>query len=323
MDDSAPTHTDVATHTDDVITINRLTKRYGDVTAVDRLDLRVRRGEVFGLLGPNGAGKTTTILTLLGLIEPTSGSVRVLGMNPATQALKVKQQVGYVPDAVGFYPSMTGRENLRYTARLNGLRRAEDRISEALEQVGLSHAGDARAGTYSRGMLQRLGIADALVKNPSVMILDEPTIAIDPEGVQLVLSLIRRLRDERGMTVLLSSHLLYQVQEVCDRVGIFVRGRLVAAGSVRELSERLAEGRTITEIEVAGDVDRAAQRVAELESVQRVDREGDLLVAVCSADVRGRIAETLVGSGHTLLHLRQRSSHLDEIYHRYFHDQIN
>jgi len=315
--------TEVVDLPDNVIRIDRLTKRYGDVTAVDRLDLRVRKGEVFGLLGPNGAGKTSTILTLLGLIEPTSGSVRVLGMNPAKDAIKIKQRVGYVPDSVGFYPSMTGRENLRYTARLNGLKDAEDRIADALEQVGLTEAADRRAGGYSRGMLQRLGIADALVKNPQVMILDEPTIAIDPEGVKLVLNLIRRLRDERGMTVLLSSHLLYQVQEVCDRVGIFVRGRLVAVGSVEELAQRLAQGRTVTEIAVADDVDLAARRIAKLDSVQQVDREGDLIVAVCTADVRGKIAETLVGAGHTLLHLRQRSSHLDEIYHRYFHEQVN
>ncbi|WP_084957678.1 ABC transporter ATP-binding protein [Thermoactinospora rubra] len=304
-----------------VISIHRLTKRYGPVTAVRELDLEVRRGEVFGLLGPNGAGKTTTILTLLGLAEPTSGTVRVLGLDPTREAVKVKRQVGYVPDSVGFYPGLTARQNLRYTARLNGLRDVEDRITEVLEQVGLGHAADARAGTFSRGMLQRLGIADALVKNPSVMILDEPTIAIDPEGVRQVLSLIRTLREEHRMTVLLSSHLLYQVQEVCDRVGIFVKGRLVAVGSVAELADRLSEGRVVVEVGVAGDPDAAARRLAEVDGVQEVSREGDLLLAVCGGQSRARIAGALTGAGHTLLHLRQRSSHLDEIYHRYFHHE--
>ncbi|RVX47896.1 ABC-2 type transport system ATP-binding protein [Nonomuraea polychroma] len=304
-----------------VISIEGLTKRYGQVEAVRELHLEVRRGEVFGLLGPNGAGKTTTILTLLGLAEPTSGTVRVLGLDPAREAAKVKRQVGYVPDAVGFYPNLTARQNLRYTARLNGIADAEDRIARLLEQVGLGHAADRRAGTYSRGMLQRLGIADALVKSPSVMILDEPTIAIDPDGVRQVLALIRELRDQHQMTVLLSSHLLYQVQEVCDRVGIFVRGRLVAVGSVEELAARLAGGRTVLEVGVAGDAGAAARRLAELDGVRDVDREGDLLLAVCEGDSRGHIAGALTGAGHTLLHLRQRSSHLDEIYHRYFHEQ--
>jgi ABC-2 type transport system ATP-binding protein len=305
-----------------VISIQRLTKSYGQVAAVRELDLDVRRGEVFGLLGPNGAGKTTTILTLLGLAEPTSGTVHVLGLDPTREALKVKRRVGYVPDSVGFYGTMTGRENLRYTARLNGLDDAEDRIAEVLDQVGLADAADTRTAAYSRGMLQRLGIADALVKSPEVMILDEPTIAIDPEGVQRVLALIRRLRDEHGMTVLLSSHLLYQVQEVCDRVGIFVKGRLVAVGSVEELSRRLAAGRTVLEVGVADDLSAAARRLSALDGVGQVDREGDLLIAVCERDVRGRIADALTGAGHTLLHLRQRSSHLDEIYHRYFHEEL-
>ncbi|MEV4177784.1 ABC transporter ATP-binding protein [Nonomuraea sp. NPDC049709] len=304
-----------------VIRIEGLTKRYGPVEAVRDLDLEVRRGEVFGLLGPNGAGKTTTILTLLGLTEPTSGTVRVVGLDPARAAAQVKRQVGYVPDAVGFYPNLTARHNLRYTARLNGIADAEDRITELLEQVGLGHAADRRAGAFSRGMLQRLGIADALVKSPSVMILDEPTIAIDPDGVRRVLALIRELRDQHQMTVLLSSHLLYQVQEVCDRVGIFVGGRLVAVGSVEELARRLAGGRTVIEVGVAGDTDAAARRLAGLDGVKDVDREGDLLLAVCEDEARGRIAGALTGAGHTLLHMRQRSSHLDEIYHRYFHEQ--
>lgn len=307
--------------TDVAISIDGLTRRYGEVTAVRQLNLEVHRGEIFGLLGPNGAGKTTTILTLLGLTEPTSGRVRVLGMDPTREAIKIKRQVGYVPDAVGFYPTLTGRQNLRYTARLNGLTDVEDEIDRLLEQVGLTHAADARTSTYSRGMLQRLGIADALVKRPSVMILDEPTISIDPEGVQRILRLIRELRDEHGMTVLLSSHLLYQVQEICDRVGIFVKGRLVAVGSVEELSRRLAGGRTIMEVGVAGDVEAAVRLLTELDGVHEVEREGDLLLVDCADETCETLAGALVRAGHTLLHLRRRSSHLDEIYQRYFHEK--
>ena len=187
---------------DAVIVARRLTKQYGEFTAVERLDLTIRRGEVFGLLGPNGAGKTTTVLMLLGLTEPTKGVVRVLGLDPTREPLAVKRRVGYLPDNVGFYGSMTGRENLRYTAKLNGIPRteAEARIDELLHEVRLEDAADKRADTYSRGMRQRLGIADALVKQPSVLILDEPTIAIDPSGVEELLALLRRLVKERDLT---------------------------------------------------------------------------------------------------------------------------
>jgi ABC-2 type transport system ATP-binding protein len=188
---------------------------------------------------------------LLGLAEPTSGEARVLGLDPARQPLEVKRHVGYLPDSVGFYGRMSGRENLRYTARLNGIREtdAEATITELLEQVGLDEAGDRLVDTYSRGMLQRLGIADALVKEPDVLILDEPTTAIDPTGVAELLTLIRGLVAERGIGVLLSSHLLEQVERLCDRIGIFSRGRLVAEGTMAELSQRAGgEGLHLDEV---------------------------------------------------------------------------
>jgi ABC-2 type transport system ATP-binding protein len=222
-----------------------LTKRYGPRTVVDDLDLEVQRGEIYGLLGPNGAGKTTTILMLLGLSEPDDGQARVVGLDPTRHALAVKRQVGYLPDDAGFYADLTGRENLRYTAALNGLggARAEARIEEVLDRVGLTDAADRRAGQYSRGMRQRLGIADALVKAPSVLILDEPTIGIDPLGVVEILGLIRRLVAERQIALLLASHLLDQVQATCDRIGIFYAGRLVGEGTIAELGTRFGGSR--------------------------------------------------------------------------------
>jgi ABC-2 type transport system ATP-binding protein len=226
-----------------VVEASSLTKRYGAFVAVDDLSFRVMPGEIYGLLGPNGAGKTTTILMLLGLSEPTDGTARVLGLDPAREPLEVKRHVGYLPDAVGFYGRLSGRENLEYTARLNGLepQAAAARIDELLEWVSLTDAAGKPADTYSRGMLQRLGVADALVKAPAVLILDEPTASIDPAGVEELLTLIRRLAHENGLAVLLSSHLLAQVQQLCDRVGIFSRGRLIAEGSVGELAERAGE----------------------------------------------------------------------------------
>jgi ABC-2 type transport system ATP-binding protein len=230
-------------HAAPLLRTQELTKKYGDFTAVDGLSLELRHGEIYGLLGPNGAGKTTTILMLLGLSEPTSGEARVLGLDPTRSALEVKRRVGYLPDAVGFYPGLTGRENLRYTARLNGLPRtdAEAKITSLLAEVGLAEAADRPVETYSRGMLQRLGIADALMKDPEIPILDEPTTAIDPTGVTQLLALIRGFVAQRGIGVLLSSHLLEQVERLCDRIGIFSRGRLVAEGSVSGLSRRAGE----------------------------------------------------------------------------------
>ncbi len=226
-----------------LVETHELTKRYGEVRAVDGVTLRVRPAEIYGLLGPNGAGKTTTILMLLGLTEPTSGWARVLGLDPARDPLEVKRQVGYLPDAVGFYGRLTGRENLRFTAQLNGIDAgpADETIDELLRTVGLADAADRPTNTYSRGMLQRLGIADALLKEPALLILDEPTAAVDPAGVSELLALIRSLVRERGVGVLLSSHLLGQVEQTCDRVGIFARGRLVAEGTVPELAEQAGE----------------------------------------------------------------------------------
>ena len=248
---------------DPVIRTRGLTKKYDTLTAVNRLDLEVFPGEVFGLLGQNGAGKTTTILMLLGLSEPTSGEAYVMGLDPEFEPREVKRRVGYLPDAVGFYGGMTGRQNLRYTARLNGLSKAEATraIDEVLEQVGLTGRADDLVETYSRGMRQRLGIADALVKSPDLLILDEPTTSIDPLGVVEILDLLRRLVDERGIAILLSSHLLNQVQSVCDRIGIFASGRLVGIGTVEELARMFGDGTAVIEIgfELAtpADVERA------------------------------------------------------------------
>jgi ABC-2 type transport system ATP-binding protein len=306
---------------DAVIVARRLTKRYGDFTAVDSLDLTIRTGEVFGLLGPNGAGKTTTVLMLLGLTEPTRGLVRVIGLDPTREPLAVKRKVGYLPDNVGFYGGLSGRENLRYTARLNGIprREAEDRIAQLLHDVRLDDAADKRAETYSRGMRQRLGIADALVKDPSVLVLDEPTIAIDPSGVEELLGLIRRLVTERQLTVLLSSHILGQVQSLCDRVGFFAAGRLVAAGPLDELARGTDQ---VIELEVAIDgdpaaIDPVARTLPAVRSVEPDARDERLRIVSAHGDVAASLASALAANGLSIVHLRRRGSDLLELYRRY------
>ncbi len=222
-----------------IVETEELTKIYGTETAVNRLTLQIQEGEVFGFLGPNGAGKTTTLLMLLGLTEPTSGKVRVCGFDPARAPLKVKERVGYLPENVGFYEDMDARQNLRYVARLNRIpdEIAEKRIDELLKVVGLAEEAKKKVGTYSKGMRQRLGIAEVLVKEPKLVFLDEPTIGLDPDGTNRMLDLIRSLSKEKGITVFLSSHLLDQVQRICDRVGIMIKGDLVAVGPIGELAK--------------------------------------------------------------------------------------
>ncbi len=312
---------------DAVIVTRRLTKKYGEFTAVDKLDLTIRRGEVFGLLGPNGAGKTTTVLMLLGLTEPTKGIVRVLGMDPTREPLAVKRQVGYLPDNVGFYGGLSGRENLRYTAKLNGIgrREADAKIDELLHEVRLEDAAEKKTETYSRGMRQRLGIADALVKSPSVLILDEPTIAIDPSGVEELLVLLRRLVAERNLTVMLSSHILGQVQSLCDRVGFYSAGKLVAAGPLEEL----AKGEDhVVELEVGVDgpptgIDAVASTVPGVTSVKPHERDERLRVVTASSDVAAPLATALAAQGLALVHLRRRGTDLLELYRRYVPEGID
>jgi ABC-2 type transport system ATP-binding protein len=298
-----------------------LTKRYGEFTAVESLDLEVAHGEVFGLLGPNGAGKTTTILMLLGLSEPTAGEVSVLGLDPARQALEVKRRVGYVPDNVGFHGELTGRQNLRYTAALNGLRGADadERVARVLGEVGLSSRADDRVRTYSRGMQQRLGIADALIKEPQVLILDEPTVGLDPRAVDQVLELIDRLSSERGVAVLLSSHHLAQVQSICSRMGIFVAGRMVAAGTVEELAAEHG-GRLVVEVEVAERAE-LGPLLFDVPGVVDVERLGDRWLLGAQRDVRLEVATRLASAGFTVVHLRQRGEELGQIYRRYFAEE--
>jgi ABC-2 type transport system ATP-binding protein len=307
-----------------------LTKRYGELVAVDRLDLEVHAGEIFGLLGQNGAGKTTTILMLLGLTEPTEGEARVVGLDPARNPLQVKRRVGYMPDSVGFYTDLTGRENLRYTARLNRIPDGESDgvIDDVFDQVGLTTRADDPVETYSRGMLQRLGIADALVKDPDVLILDEPTTAIDPLGVTEILELLRRLVDERGMAVLLSSHLLNQVQSVCDRVGIFASGQLIGRGTVPELAARF--GDDSAHIEVAfeetapADAERAIELIRAIDDVDAVTA-GTMPSDPATVTVRPPSAETAVRQailaiaareGLHLVSIRAVRPSLEEIYRR-------
>jgi ABC-2 type transport system ATP-binding protein len=222
-----------------IIEIIDLTKRYGHQTAVNGLNLKVKDGEIFGFLGPNGAGKTTTLLMLLGLSRSSSGSATVCGLNPTRMAREVKRRVGYLPENVGFYGDMDAVQSLEYVAGLNGIGRvaAREKIEELLDLVGLTADARKKTVAYSRGMKQRLGIAEVLMKDPEVLFLDEPTLGLDPEGAIQIVSLIQSLNRNRNITVLLSSHNLHQVQKISHRVGIMIGGNLIAEGSIDALAE--------------------------------------------------------------------------------------
>ena len=303
-----------------VITAEALTKRYGPTIAVDNLNLAIEKGDVFGLLGPNGAGKTTTILMILGLTEPTSGSITTLGFDPLREPLEVKRRVGYLPDQVGFYDHMTGRDNLRFTARLAGLARAhiEGSIGNALDRVHLTDAADRPVKTYSRGMRQRLGIAEILMRKVEVAILDEPTSGLDPQTTREFLALIRTLQGE-GMTVVISSHLLDLVQSMCDRVALFSNGRIGLSGRVDDLMRDVLGGTYVLDIEAGGD--RLRDRLNRVAGVSRVTEVSTERFRVdATADVRGNVAHAIVEAGGELRSLSMAKASLEDVYTRYFQE---
>jgi ABC-2 type transport system ATP-binding protein len=300
-----------------VIRAEGLTKRYAATLAVDHVNIEVHSGEIVGILGPNGSGKTTTILMLLGLTEPTEGRAEVAGFDPLREPLEVKRRVGYLPDSVGFYDGLSARDNLAYTGRLAGLSRREidERFAEAIARVGLPDVGRERVATFSRGMRQRLGLAEILMKRPSIAILDEPTATLDPHSTQEFLGMIRRLKTN-GTAVLLSSHHLDQVQSVCDRVALFNLGRIALSGSVTDLAQRVLGGGHVIDVEVRGDGVR--DRLVGMPGVVRVQILGPELYRVdCEGDLRAEIARLLAPKSE-LTGIRFAEPSLNEVYTRYF-----
>ena len=304
-----------------VIDAQGLTKRYGGATAVDGVSFTIAPGEIFGLLGPNGAGKTTTILMLLGLTEISAGQARVLGHDPQREPLAVKRRVGYLPDSVGFYDHLTAADNLRYTARLIGLspEEREHRIAAALGRVQLGDVAERRVATFSRGMRQRLGLAEIMMKDAAIAILDEPTSGLDPQATVELLAMIRGLKQD-GVAVLISSHLLERVQSVCDRVALFQGGKIVLLGSVEELGRQVLGGGFAVEVEAQGV--GLGDRLREVPGVRAVETTGlDRYRLLAERDVRPEAAAAVVGAGGRLTRLSVEEPSLEVIYTRYFENQ--
>ncbi|MDZ4343911.1 MAG: ABC transporter ATP-binding protein [Candidatus Binatia bacterium] len=306
-----------------VVETNSLTKRYHEKLAVNALNLTIEEGEIFGFLGPNGAGKTTTILMLLGLTEPTSGKASVCGFDPTLDPLEVKRRVGYLPENPGFYEDLSARENLLYMARLNRIpeEEARRRTAEVLDQVGLGEDGRRLVKEYSRGMKQRLGIAEVLVKKPVAVILDEPTLGIDPDGAIRILELIRSLNRERNLTVMLSSHALQQVQEICSRVGIIVKGRLIVQGQMDELGRAILKERQWNFLlEVGGGANGLENDLRGINGIDEIEKRSHGLFLRCTRDIRPEVMALIARKNLPLLQLRSEDPTLEEIYLKYFRE---
>ncbi|TQC50949.1 ATP-binding cassette domain-containing protein [Rhodococcus sp. WS4] len=287
----------------DIVVTDEVTKCYGEHTAVDAVSLTVRAGEVYGFLGPNGAGKTTTLRMLAGLVRPTSGMATLFGRSPGDSA--VAARTGVLIEGPGFFPYLSGRDNLRVLSRYRRL--PDDAVESALHRVGLRDRGHDRFRTYSLGMKQRLGVAAALLGEPDLLILDEPTNGLDPAGVAEMRELIVELADA-GHSVMLSSHMLSEVQEICDRVGVISRGELIAESTVAEL-------RGDTSLLVRADpTERAAAVLAELLGRDIVDTVGDALTVAVSPDLAPKVARALVDAGIDLHELSRREQSLEDVF---------
>jgi ABC-type multidrug transport system ATPase subunit len=286
-----------------VIETHDITKRFGDNVAVDHLSLRVRRGEVFGFLGPNGAGKTTTLRMLLGLARPTSGGASVLGAPPGSS--ESVAHIGALVESPGFYPSLSGRDNLRVLAHHSGTPR--QRVESVLDEVGLADRAKDRFATYSQGMKQRLGVAAALLKDPELLILDEPTNGLDPAGMAEMRSFIRGL-GSGSRTVLLSSHLMNEVEQICDRAAVISRGALVKEGTVDEL-----RGGNVLRV-VARPLERALHLVRGLPEVEAVATIDGALRVRTDPAAAPEINHMLVSAGIAVSELGPDRASLEEVF---------
>ncbi|MDD4302738.1 MAG: ABC transporter ATP-binding protein [Sphaerochaeta sp.] len=309
-----------------VLNVSHLSKQYRKgVKAVDDISFSLKEGEIFGLLGPNGSGKTTTILMLLGLLESTEGTVEVLGHDPFRKPLAVKKQVGYMPDTIGFYEYMTAYENLDYTARFLGLNaeEREKRIKESIAKMRLTDRMHDKVKTYSHGMKRRLGLAELLVKEPRIAILDEPTQGLDPQSIREFLSLIASLRDSEGMTFLLSSHQLDEVQSVCDRVGLFSEGKLISFGSVDSLGEEHFGKEVLIDLQAEGK-ENLELLLKKQKGVIEVNKTGEHhYLVTASEDIRQNLAQQVFSAGCNLTSLELKKHSLNEIYQLAYKEASN
>jgi ABC-2 type transport system ATP-binding protein len=304
-----------------IIETDELVKNYGSFKAVDHLNLTVYEGEIFGFLGPNGAGKTTTLLMLMGLSMPTSGTARVAGYDIIKDSRKVRTVAGILPEGAGYYGDLTARQNLEYVAQLNDVPKPEreKRIKEFLEVVDLTKWTNTMVEKFSRGMKQRLGIAEVLIKKPKVAFFDEPTIGLDPQGTKDVRDIMFRLNKEQDLTIFLSSHLLHEVQQTCQRVGFIRGGKLVAADTLENLSGKLSSKEQVTiEFELTKISPDLIRDIKNIDGVTSVEQEGNKLHVHLERDNSKEVSETIMKHGSTILMMKQKEYDLEEVFLKYY-----
>jgi ABC-2 type transport system ATP-binding protein len=297
-----------------MIEVENLTKYYGNLAAIRDLNFRVEQGEIRGFLGPNGAGKTTTMRILSGYMPPSAGTARVAGFDVFADSLEVRRRIGYMPETVPLYPEMSVGSYLDFMARIRGVSDRKARVGAAMENCRITDKADTIIGKLSKGYRQRVGLAQALVHDPEVLILDEPTIGLDPKQIIEVRELIKELGRER--TIILSTHILPEAQHTCDRVLIINEGEIVAEGTSRQLTDRLARG-TLLHVQVAQPGEEVAGALSQVPGVVGVEPEDSGSYGVTCAqgqDCRAAIAAAVVNGGWGLLELRAIEMSLEDIF---------
>ncbi|MDD2615234.1 MAG: ABC transporter ATP-binding protein [Methanosarcina sp.] len=302
----------------ETIHLSKIFGKKNQIRAVDNLNLQVRKGEVFGFVGPNGAGKTTTMKMLIGLLEPSEGSGKVAGFDIIREVINIRERTGTLPEPAGFYDNLTARQNLRFYAKLYNMdsKVREQRVVKLLETVGLSRAIDQKIGGFSTGMRKRFGLAQALINEPSVLFLDEPTSGIDPLGAQMMRDLIKDLNQSKGVTVFLSSHSMEEVEEICDRIAIIARGKLLAVGSVEDLRDIIRAKEGVHYLLEVQDIplSEVAESIKNVEGVQALEIQDRTLHVRAKTKLRTEIAKAVRQAGGTVSMFEEEEMNLQKLF---------
>ena len=306
---------------ENVVETFELTKMYGDFPAVNQLDLEVKKGEIFGFLGPNGAGKTTTVLMLMGLSVPTSGSANVGGFDIVDQSREIRTVASILPEYSSLYGDLTAFENLDFIGELNDMPREEreNRIHETLEVVGMSDWVDTKYESFSRGMKQRVGVASTMMKNPQILFLDEPTLGLDPLGTREIRELILDLKNKQGLTIVMTSHILSEVQATCDRIGIINGGKLVLEETMANLNHAMTGSEErLVEFKLTGITQELVKDLEAVKGVNSVTQDNGRLYVNSSVESDVTVSRTIVRHGSTILLMKPREYTLEEIFMKYY-----
>jgi ABC-type multidrug transport system ATPase subunit len=295
------------------IEVKDLTKSFNHFTAVNNISFTVKKGEIFGFLGPNGAGKTTTIKSMLDLIHPDTGTININGINIQSHGKEAKKYIGYMPEKVAFYDNLTAFQNLCFYAEIKHASKKE--CISLIEEFGLGDTGKKRVGKFSKGMVQRLGMARAILGNPPILLLDEPSGGLDPRGVVLIRDKILEMK-KKGTTIFVSSHILSEIQEICDRVGIINKGILVAEDTVEGLSKKLnlKPQITVTIDSLSKKIENAVKR---LSGVKSVKTQENTLEIICDGAIKAKVILAITNAGGNIQNLQTKEPSLEDVFMRY------